>query len=97
MVDLLLSDEVEKMESQLIDILVCTVRQAATGEYPIGRGSTKRGAPASKESKMLVEDRTRLSEVLIPAFPQIMQKVKFLLIPTRFRFSSSPIGTRSVI
>ncbi|VDL82190.1 unnamed protein product, partial [Nippostrongylus brasiliensis] len=74
MVDLLLSDEVESSESQLIEILVCSVRQSATGEPPVGRSVVKRGAPSSKESRVLVEDRNRLSEVLIPALPKLLQK-----------------------
>uniref|UniRef100_A0A0N4WR31 SCD domain-containing protein n=1 Tax=Haemonchus placei TaxID=6290 RepID=A0A0N4WR31_HAEPC len=74
MVDLLLSDEVESSESQLIEVLVCSVRQAATGEPPVGRSVVKRGAPSTKESRTLVEDRTRLSEVLIPALPKLLQK-----------------------
>ncbi|KAK6027041.1 hypothetical protein OSTOST_06975, partial [Ostertagia ostertagi] len=75
MVDLLLSDEVESSESQLIEVLVCSVRQAATGDLPVGRSVVKRGAPSTKESRTLVEDRTRLSEVLIPALPKLLQKV----------------------
>ncbi|KHJ84068.1 STAG domain protein, partial [Oesophagostomum dentatum] len=74
MVDLLLSDEVESAESQLIEVLVCSVRQAATGEPPVGRSVVKRGAPSTKESRTLLEDRTRLSEVLIPALPKLLQK-----------------------
>ncbi|VDM63612.1 unnamed protein product [Angiostrongylus costaricensis] len=74
MVDLLLSDEVESSESQLIEILVCSVRQAATGEPPVGRSVVKRGAPSTKESRTLLEDRNRLSEVLIPALPKLLQK-----------------------
>ncbi|KAJ1347664.1 hypothetical protein KIN20_002787 [Parelaphostrongylus tenuis] len=74
MVDLLLSDEVESSESQLIEILVCSVRQAATGEPPVGRSIVKRGAPSTKESRTLVEDRNRLSEILIPALPRLLQK-----------------------
>ncbi|KAK6047599.1 STAG domain protein [Cooperia oncophora] len=74
MVDLLLSDEVESSESQLIEVLVCSVRQAATGDLPVGRSIVKRGAPSTKESRTLVEDRTRLSEVLIPALPRLLQK-----------------------
>ena len=62
------------MESQLIEILACAVKQAATAEVPIGRGQTKRGAPTTKESRQLSDDRVRMSEVLIPAFPLIMQK-----------------------
>ncbi|EPB73756.1 STAG domain protein [Ancylostoma ceylanicum] len=74
MVDLLLSDDVESSESQLIEVLVCSVRQAATGEPPVGRSVVKRGAPSTKESRTLLEDRTRLSEVLIPALPKLLQK-----------------------
>ncbi|KJH51333.1 STAG domain protein [Dictyocaulus viviparus] len=74
MVDLLLSDDVESTESQLIEVLVCSVRQSATGEPPVGRSVVKRGAPSTKENRTLVEDRTRLSEVLIPALPRLLQK-----------------------
>ncbi|CAI4227044.1 unnamed protein product [Auanema sp. JU1783] len=73
-VDLLLGDEMEKMESQLIEVLVCSVRQAATGEAPVGRAIAKRGAPSTKENRQIVEDRTKLSEVLIPVLAQLLQK-----------------------
>ena len=62
------------MESQLIELLVCSVKQTATGEYPVGRGVTKRGAPSTKENRQLIEDKTKLSEVLIPTCPLIVQK-----------------------
>ncbi len=32
----------DRQESSLIEIMVCCVRQAATGEYPVGRGPTRK-------------------------------------------------------
>lgn len=67
------------MEAQLVELLVSAVKQAATGEVPIGRATTKRGAPSTKESRQIADDRTRISEVLIPATPLLLQKVCPLL------------------
>jgi cohesin complex subunit SA-1/2 len=32
----------DKQETSLIEIMVCCIRQAATGEPPVGRGPTRR-------------------------------------------------------
>ena len=61
----------ESIESQLIEILVCTVRQTATGLSPIGRLVFKRETPSTEESRTLVEDHSRLAKVLIPTLPQL--------------------------
>ncbi|KAJ1371939.1 hypothetical protein KIN20_033985, partial [Parelaphostrongylus tenuis] len=74
MVNLLLSDDVESSESQLIEILVCSVRQAATGESPVGRSAVRRGALSNEESCTFVENRNRVSEILIPTLPKLLHK-----------------------
>lgn len=32
----------DRQETSLIEIMVCCVKQAATGEYPVGRGPTRK-------------------------------------------------------
>uniref|UniRef100_A0A915PG47 SCD domain-containing protein n=1 Tax=Setaria digitata TaxID=48799 RepID=A0A915PG47_9BILA len=75
MADLLLSGEAEGFESELIEVLVCSVKQAASGESPIGRAHiSRKGSVLSKDVRLLQEDRARLSEVLIPQLPQLLQR-----------------------
>ena len=31
-----------RQETSLIEIMICCVKQAATGEYPVGRGPTRK-------------------------------------------------------
>jgi hypothetical protein len=38
----LMTDMDDKQETSLIEIMVCCVRQAATGESPVGRGTSKK-------------------------------------------------------
>uniref|UniRef100_A0A1I8ED25 SCD domain-containing protein n=1 Tax=Wuchereria bancrofti TaxID=6293 RepID=A0A1I8ED25_WUCBA len=76
MADLLLSGEAEGFESELIEVLVCSVKQAASGESPIGRAHmSRKGSVVNKDVRLLQEDRARLSEVLIPQLPQLLQRV----------------------
>lgn len=42
-----LPDMDDKQETSLIEIMVCCVRQAATGESPVGRGTSKKVRPGS--------------------------------------------------
>lgn len=83
MVDLLLMDESEFFDTQLIDIMCCSIKQLATGEAPTGRISTTgrraiAGAGnAAKDARILTEERIRISEVLIPALPKLMARVSF--------------------
>ena len=65
----------DRQETSLIELMVCCVKQAATGEYPVGRGSNQRKL-SSKEMKQVAEDRTRLTEHFIVALPQLLAKVK---------------------
>ncbi|OZC07917.1 hypothetical protein X798_05024 [Onchocerca flexuosa] len=75
MADLLLSGEAEGFESELIEVLVCSVKQAASGESPIGRAHiSRKGSILNKDVRLLQEDRARLSEVLIPQLPQLLQR-----------------------
>ncbi|VDD92871.1 unnamed protein product [Enterobius vermicularis] len=75
MVDMLLSGEADRYDSQLIEVLECAVRQAATGENPVGRGpQVKRGAVTGKEQKIMNEDKIRLTEVLIPQLPLLLHR-----------------------
>ncbi|EFO23808.1 hypothetical protein LOAG_04674 [Loa loa] len=75
MADLLLSGEAEGFESELIEVLVCSVKQAASGESPIGRAHmSRKGSIVNKDVRLLQEDKARLSEVLIPQLPQLLQR-----------------------
>ncbi|XP_065924838.1 cohesin subunit SA-1 isoform X1 [Magallana gigas] len=62
----------DKQETSLIEIMVCCVRQAATGESPVGRGTSKK--LTSKENKQVLEDKTRLTEHFIATLPQLLLK-----------------------
>lgn len=77
MADMLLSDEVGEADDQLIEIMVCSVKQAATGDPPVGRQSTKKtGAAASlaKDPRVIREERTRITEAFIPTLPRLINK-----------------------
>uniref|UniRef100_A0A1I7V1P6 SCD domain-containing protein n=1 Tax=Caenorhabditis tropicalis TaxID=1561998 RepID=A0A1I7V1P6_9PELO len=77
MADILLSDEYEiesEKESKLIEILACSIAQSATGEPPVGRHVVKKGAPSAKETRDHIEDRSRLTEVMIPLIPRLLTK-----------------------
>lgn len=57
--------------------MVCSVKQAATGDPPVGRQSTKKtGATASvaKDPRILHEERTRITEAFIPTLPRLINK-----------------------
>ncbi|MFH4976876.1 hypothetical protein AB6A40_003585 [Gnathostoma spinigerum] len=73
--DLLLSGEADRFDGELIEVLTCAVKQAATGEGPVGRyHAAKKGMATTKENRALADDRTRLSEVLIPQLPQLLHR-----------------------
>uniref|UniRef100_A0A915DTA0 Cohesin subunit SCC3/SA HEAT-repeats domain-containing protein n=1 Tax=Ditylenchus dipsaci TaxID=166011 RepID=A0A915DTA0_9BILA len=75
MVDMLLNDDSDRYDTELIEIMCCAVKQAATGENPIGRTNPKRGPVAStKDARYLVEERARISEVFIPAPPKLLAR-----------------------
>ncbi|CAB3397238.1 unnamed protein product [Caenorhabditis bovis] len=96
MADMLLNNTnelTELMETKLIDILACSIQQSATGESPVGRVIVKRGAPSTKESREQLDDKIRLTEIMIPAIPNLIMKyisdrdkvVNLITIPLYFQ------------
>ncbi|VDN54670.1 unnamed protein product [Dracunculus medinensis] len=76
MADLLLSGEADRFDGELIEVLVCSVRQSATGEPPVGRShQMRKTSVAVKEHRNINEDKTRLSEVLIPQLPLLLHRL----------------------
>ncbi|KAK6195975.1 hypothetical protein SNE40_001290 [Patella caerulea] len=80
MTDLLLEDPSkgeepldDRQETSLIEIMVCCVKQAATGESPVGRGPANKRLTA-KEQKQVSEDKTKLTEHFIVTLPQLLLK-----------------------
>ncbi|XP_069468760.1 cohesin subunit SA-2 isoform X1 [Ambystoma mexicanum] len=63
----------DKQETALIEIMLCTIRQAAECHPPIGRGTGKRVLTA-KEKKAQWDDRTRLTELFAVSLPQLLAK-----------------------
>ncbi|KAI1723640.1 STAG domain-containing protein [Ditylenchus destructor] len=72
-VDMLLSGEADRFDTELVEVMCCAVRQAATGENPVGRTNPKRGpVPAMKDTKALQDERIRISEIFIPSLPRLL-------------------------
>lgn len=62
-----------QQETSLIEIMVCCIRQAATGEAPVGRGPTRK-ILSVKESKQVQEDKQKLTEHFIQVLPILLDK-----------------------
>ncbi|CAL1527874.1 unnamed protein product [Lymnaea stagnalis] len=62
----------DRQETSLIEIMVCCVKQAATGESPVGRSPNRK--MSAKELKQVSEDKQRLTEHFIVALPQLLLK-----------------------
>ncbi|NXG62343.1 STAG2 protein, partial [Hemiprocne comata] len=60
-------------ESALIEIILATVREAAEGHPPVGRGAAKKILSA-KEKKIQLEDCTKITEHFIIVLPQLLAK-----------------------
>ncbi|NWX13106.1 STAG2 protein, partial [Aegotheles bennettii] len=60
-------------ESALIEIILATVREAAQGHPPVGRGAAKKILSA-KEKKIQLEDCTKITEHFIIVLPQLLAK-----------------------
>ena len=60
-------------ETSLIEIMVCCIRQAATGEPPVGRGQTRKGLSA-KEMKQVQDDKQLLTAHFIQTLPPLLRK-----------------------
>ncbi|XP_044161235.1 cohesin subunit SA-2 isoform X3 [Bufo gargarizans] len=63
----------DRQESALIEIMLCTIRQAAECHPPVGRGTGKRVLTA-KEKKSQLDDKTRLTELFAVSLPQLLAK-----------------------
>uniref|UniRef100_A0A665VDV8 Cohesin subunit SA n=1 Tax=Echeneis naucrates TaxID=173247 RepID=A0A665VDV8_ECHNA len=63
----------DRQETALIEIMLCTVRQAAECHPPVGRGTGKRVMTA-KEKKTQLDDRTRMTELFAVALPPLLAK-----------------------
>ncbi|NXB73108.1 STAG2 protein, partial [Donacobius atricapilla] len=57
----------------LIEIILATVREAAEGHPPVGRGAAKK-ILSVKEKKIQLEDCTRITEHFIMVLPQLLAK-----------------------
>ena len=68
----------DRQESSLIEIMVCCVKQAATGEYPVGRGPTRK--LTAKEQRQVLDDKIKLTDHFIVALPQLLAKVTFIVL-----------------
>uniref|UniRef100_A0A8B9IVE2 Cohesin subunit SA n=1 Tax=Amazona collaria TaxID=241587 RepID=A0A8B9IVE2_9PSIT len=69
----LISALTDRQESALIEIMLCTIRQAAECHPPVGRGTGKRVLTA-KEKKTQLDDRTKITELFAVALPQLLAK-----------------------
>ncbi|XP_046705064.1 cohesin subunit SA-2 isoform X2 [Silurus meridionalis] len=63
----------DRQETALIEIMLCTIRQAAECHPPVGRGTGKRVLTA-KEKKTQLDDRTRMTELFSVAMPPLLAK-----------------------
>ncbi|NXJ23134.1 STAG2 protein, partial [Dicrurus megarhynchus] len=63
----------DAQESALIEIILATVREAAEGHPPVGRGAAKR-ILSVKEKKIQLEDCTKITEHFIMVLPQLLAK-----------------------
>ncbi|XP_058875280.1 cohesin subunit SA-1-like [Acipenser ruthenus] len=63
----------DREESALIEILVCSMRQAAEVHPPVGRTGAKR-VLSVKDRKTQLQDRTKLTEHFIVVLPQLLAK-----------------------
>ncbi|XP_020708068.2 cohesin subunit SA-1 isoform X2 [Athalia rosae] len=62
-------------ETSLIELMVCCIKQAATGEAPVGRGPTRKSLSA-KEVKQTQDDKQRLTEHFIQTLPLLLDKYR---------------------
>ncbi|XP_067879961.1 cohesin subunit SA-1-like isoform X2 [Heterodontus francisci] len=63
----------DQEEGALIELMVCSMRQAVEGHPPIGRLSGKKLLTV-KEKKQQMDDRVKLTEHLIVIIPQLLAK-----------------------
>ncbi|XP_037089129.1 cohesin subunit SA-1-like [Pollicipes pollicipes] len=63
----------DRQENSLIEIMVCAIKQSATGEPPVGRGPIRKVLSA-REAKQVSDDRARLTEHFIGTLPTLLAK-----------------------
>ncbi|MGH0162437.1 UNVERIFIED_CONTAM: hypothetical protein FKN15_062325 [Acipenser sinensis] len=63
----------DRQETALIELMMCTIRQAAEAHPPVGRGTGKRVLTA-KERKTQIDDKNKLTEHFIMALPMLLSK-----------------------
>merc|ERR1712223_1811601 len=80
MTDLLLEEpgEMEEaldnsQETALIEVMVCCIKQAASGEPPVGRGPTRK-VMSAKEVKQVQDDKQTLTAHFIQTLPHLLHK-----------------------
>lgn len=62
-------------ETSLIELMVCCIKQAATGEAPVGRGPTRK-ILSVKELKQVHDDKQKLTEHFIQTLPLLLDKYR---------------------
>lgn len=62
-------------ETSLIELMVCCIKQAATGEAPVGRGPTRK-ILSVKEVKQVQDDKQKLTEHFIQMLPLLLDKYR---------------------
>ncbi|CAF1125853.1 unnamed protein product [Adineta steineri] len=91
----------DQHENCLIEIMVCCVREAATGEYPIGRGQPNRKL-TMKEQKQKDDDKKTLTDHFIGSLPALLNKyiadadklLNLLQIPLHFNYETYTTARR---
>ncbi|XP_026325154.1 cohesin subunit SA-1 isoform X2 [Hyposmocoma kahamanoa] len=65
-----------RQESSLIELMVCCVKQASTGEPPVGRGPARRHhAPLSKDqAKQVSDDRAKMTAHFMVTLPALLDR-----------------------
>ena len=62
----------DRQETSLIEIMVCCIRQAATGEPPVGRAAKR--VLSARELKQIQDDKIALTSHFITTLPQLLHK-----------------------
>ncbi|XP_050542389.1 cohesin subunit SA-2 isoform X1 [Daktulosphaira vitifoliae] len=65
----------DRQETSLIELMVCCIKQAATGEAPVGRGPNRK-MMSVKEVKTVQDDKQRLTEHFIKVLPPLIDKYR---------------------
>merc|ERR1719433_1070250 len=63
----------DRQEGSLIEIMVCCIKQASSGEPPVGRGPTRK-VMSAKELKQVQDDKQALTAHFIQTLPPLLKK-----------------------